>query len=112
MNEEELAAYFEAKDNDDIVDLQEEEEDELETIQSNELLPTLRDPNLWIVKVQFGREKNALLRLFRKFISQANAGDVSHWLVDFFMQLNKRLFSATLYQFHLLSRRFERHGLC
>lgn len=46
-------------------------------VPSNDELPTNSDPNLWIIKVKQGEERQTALKLLRKCIAQKNAGNVN-----------------------------------
>eukprot|EP01135_Chromosphaera_perkinsii_P005299 Nk52_evm7s335 gene=Nk52_evmTU7s335 len=47
---------------------------EPEAIKQQSLLPSVRDPKLWLVKCQIGRERAAVFALMRKYIEKESAG--------------------------------------
>ena len=97
MSEEEMAKYFEARHAQESSENRTSHDDTYDDISQNSLLPTTRDPNLWIIKVRMGEEKIVTLQLLRKCIARTNAGDVS--------EIDKSYFSsllATANQFHYL----------
>jgi hypothetical protein len=77
MTEEEMASYFENRHAQEASENRTANDDAYDDISQNSLLPTTRDPNLWIVKVRMGEEKLVTLQLLRKCIARANTGDVS-----------------------------------
>ena len=48
------------------------DEDAYDDITQNGLLPSTKDPNLWIVRCRLGEEKNTCLQLMRKFLAFQN----------------------------------------
>lgn len=77
MTEEEMALYFENRHAQETSENRTTNDEAYDDISQNSLLPTTRDPNLWIVKVRMGEEKLVTLQLLRKCIARANVGDVS-----------------------------------
>jgi hypothetical protein len=77
MSEEEMAKYFEARHAaQESSENRTSHDDAYDDISQNSLLPTTRDPSLWIIKVRMGEEKLVTLQLLRKCIARTNAGDV------------------------------------
>ncbi|KAI6197614.1 hypothetical protein M3Y94_01245500 [Aphelenchoides besseyi] len=73
MTEEEMGQYFEARHAAEYSANQPEDTDD--TIAQNLNLPTVKDPNLWVVKVRMGEEKTTTLKLLRKCIASTNKGN-------------------------------------
>jgi transcription elongation factor SPT5 len=70
MTEEEMERYFQERHAQQVATHQGElDEDAYDDITQNGLLPTTKDPNLWIVKCRMGEEKIAVLQLMRKYIA-------------------------------------------
>lgn len=46
-----------------------------EDIAKQALMPSVKDPNLWMVKCQIGEERSTVLQLMRKFIAHRNSND-------------------------------------
>ncbi|CAI4228197.1 unnamed protein product [Auanema sp. JU1783] len=69
MNEDEIGRYFENKyksaPSRDMVD----DDGGLDDISQHSLLPSTKDPNLWIVKCRMGEEKLVAMQLMRKYIA-------------------------------------------
>lgn len=79
MSEEEMARYFEARHAQESAHNRVHDNDAYDDITQNSLLPTTRDPNLWIVKViRIGEEKLVALQLLRKCIAKQNNGEPLH----------------------------------
>lgn len=73
-----MARYFEARHAQENAISRTHDHDTYDDISQNSLLPTPRDPNLWIVKVMRpGEEKMVVLQLLRKCIAMSNSGNVS-----------------------------------
>ncbi|EPB67762.1 Supt5 repeat protein [Ancylostoma ceylanicum] len=75
MNEDEIGRYFENKYKTqpirDLVD----DDSALDDISQHGLLPSTKDPNLWIVKCRMGEEKLVALQLMRKFLAFENTNE-------------------------------------
>ncbi|CAB3409928.1 unnamed protein product [Caenorhabditis bovis] len=73
MTEEEIGRYFEnkykAERSSEAVD---EDDSALDDISRNGILPSTKEPNLWIVKCRMGEEKLVAMQLMRKFIAYEN----------------------------------------
>ncbi|CAD5213485.1 unnamed protein product [Bursaphelenchus okinawaensis] len=79
MSEEEMAKYFEEKHAMERATNYTRDHDTYDEISQNSLLPTTRDPNLWIVKVtRIGEEKMVVLQMLRKCIAMENSGNPLH----------------------------------
>ncbi|CAD5219871.1 unnamed protein product [Bursaphelenchus xylophilus] len=79
MTEEEMARYFEEKHAMERQSNYSRDHDAYDEITQNSLLPTTRDPNLWIVKVtRIGEEKMVVLQMLRKCIAMENSGNPLH----------------------------------
>lgn len=78
MTEEEMGRYFEARHAQEssysAANVDSHSADVYDDISQNTLLPTTRDPTLWMIKVRQGEERNITLHLLRKCIASANAG--------------------------------------
>lgn len=77
MTEEEMGQYFEvrhAHENYAAAAAADGQSGDMYDISQNTLLPTTRDPTLWMIKVRHGEERNTTLHLLRKCIASANAG--------------------------------------
>jgi transcription elongation factor SPT5 len=73
MTEEEMERYFQERHAAQAVPHQGElDEDAYDDITQNGLLPSTKDPNLWIVKCRMGEEKLTCLQLMRKHIAFQN----------------------------------------
>lgn len=82
MNEDQIEDYFKKKyasqpsytsaTNDDGA---------FDDISRNSLLPSTKDPNLWIVKCRMGEEKEMVLRLMRKVLSYEHGENVCYFFV-------------------------------
>lgn len=73
MTEEEMERYFQEKHAQQATTHQGElDEDAYDDITQNGLLPSTKDPNLWIVKVRLGEEKTTCLQLMRKYLAYQN----------------------------------------
>lgn len=73
-----MAAYFESRHADEVaVEGRTANDDAYDDISQNSLLPTARDPHLWIIKVRMGEEKLVTLQLLRKCIAKSNSGEVN-----------------------------------
>ncbi|KAL6739230.1 hypothetical protein Aduo_012706 [Ancylostoma duodenale] len=75
MNEDEIGRYFENKYKTqpirDLVD----DDSAIDDISQHGLLPSTKDPNLWIVKCRMGEEKLVALQLMRKFLAFENTNE-------------------------------------
>lgn len=81
MTEEEMARYFEERHaNSQKAHRGEIDEDVYDDITQNGLLPSTKDPNLWIVKCRMGEEKNVANKIIRKYIALKNSDDVKNFL--------------------------------
>ncbi|KAF7639746.1 Transcription elongation factor SPT5 [Meloidogyne graminicola] len=70
MTEEEMERYFQERHAAQVATHQGElDEDAYDDITQNGLLPSTKDPNLWIVRCRLGEEKNSCLQLMRKYIT-------------------------------------------
>ncbi|CAK5085471.1 unnamed protein product [Meloidogyne enterolobii] len=73
MTEEEMERYFQERHAAQVATHQGElDEDAYDDITQNGLLPSTKDPNLWIVRCRLGEEKNTCLQLMRKFLAFQN----------------------------------------
>ncbi|KAL7072356.1 hypothetical protein ACQ4LE_008989 [Meloidogyne hapla] len=73
MTEEEMERYFQERHAAQVATHQGElDEDAYDDITQNGLLPSTKDPNLWIVRCRLGEEKNTCLQLMRKYIAFQN----------------------------------------
>jgi transcription elongation factor SPT5 len=73
MTEEEMARYFEDRHAATAVPAREGQDDTLDdTIAQNGLVPTTKDPNLWVVKCRMGEEKTLAMLLMRKYFTYMN----------------------------------------
>ncbi|KAI1715640.1 early transcription elongation factor of RNA pol II, NGN section domain-containing protein [Ditylenchus destructor] len=75
MTEEEMEKYFQERHAQEVYtrrggDLDDQPYDD--DITQNGLLPSTKDPNLWIVKVRMGEEKQIALQLMRKYLAFQN----------------------------------------
>ncbi|KAI6202252.1 Micro-fibrillar-associated protein 1 containing protein [Aphelenchoides besseyi] len=75
MDEEQMGIYFEARHAQESYANRSINDEMLDSISQNSLLPTTKDPNLWIVKVRMGEEKATTLQLLRKCIAFSNMDD-------------------------------------
>ncbi|KAI6224133.1 Transcription elongation factor SPT5 [Aphelenchoides besseyi] len=75
MTEEEMGRYFEARHAQESYANRSVNDEMFDSISQNSLLPTTKDPNLWIVKVRMGEEKSTTLQLLRKCIAFSNMED-------------------------------------
>ncbi|KAI6195223.1 Transcription elongation factor SPT5 [Aphelenchoides besseyi] len=76
MTEEEMGQYFEARHAAEFNGNQAAVNDQVfDSISQNSLLPTVKDPNLWIVKVRMGEEKSTTLQLLHKCVAFSNMAD-------------------------------------
>ncbi|KAI6170255.1 Transcription elongation factor SPT5 [Aphelenchoides besseyi] len=75
MTVEEMGRYFEARHAQESHANRSINDEMLDSISQNSLLPTTKDPNLWIVKVRMGEEKATTLQLLRKCIAFSNMDD-------------------------------------
>ena len=78
MTEEEMGRYFEerhAQESYAAANARSQDSDVYDDISQNSLLPTTRDPTLWMIKVRQGEERATALFLIRKCIASANNGD-------------------------------------
>uniref|UniRef100_A0A914I9G4 Transcription elongation factor SPT5 n=1 Tax=Globodera rostochiensis TaxID=31243 RepID=A0A914I9G4_GLORO len=70
MTEEEMERYFQERHAAQVATHQGDlDEDAYDDITQNGLLPSTKDPNLWIVKCRLGEEKTTCLRLMRKYLT-------------------------------------------
>lgn len=83
MTEEEMEKYFQERHAQEVYtrrggDLDDQPYDD--DITQNGLLPSTKDPNLWIVKVRMGEEKQIALQLMRKYLAFQNTEEVTNHL--------------------------------
>jgi transcription elongation factor SPT5 len=75
MSEDEIENYFKKK-----YAVQpshgDERDEDYDDIAQHSLLPSTKDPNLWIVKCRMGEEKSAALQLMRKFFAYEHTDEV------------------------------------
>uniref|UniRef100_A0A915ETD3 NGN domain-containing protein n=1 Tax=Ditylenchus dipsaci TaxID=166011 RepID=A0A915ETD3_9BILA len=70
MTEEEMERYFQERHAAQMTTHRGDVDDNVyDDITQNGLLPTTKDPNLWIVKCRMGEEKNLALQLMRKYFA-------------------------------------------
>ncbi|CAI5447588.1 unnamed protein product [Caenorhabditis angaria] len=76
MTEEEVGEYFENKyksqRNEGIID---DDDSAIDDISRNGILPSTKDPNLWIVKCRMGEEKLVAFQLMRKCLAYENTNE-------------------------------------
>lgn len=78
MTEEEMERYFQERHATQITTHRGEiDDDAYDDITQNGLLPSTKDPNLWIVKCRMGEEKNIAQKIMRKYLALFNSEDVS-----------------------------------
>lgn len=78
MNEDQIEDYFKKKyATQPTYSSGADEDGALDDISRNSLLPSTKDPNLWIVKCRMGEEKEVVFRLMRKVISFEHSDNVS-----------------------------------
>ncbi|KAE9415962.1 hypothetical protein Angca_008385, partial [Angiostrongylus cantonensis] len=75
MNEDEIGRYFENKYKTQPIRDLVEDDSALDDISRHGLLPSTKDPNLWIVKCRMGEEKLVALQLMRKFLAFENTSE-------------------------------------
>ncbi|KAL3080017.1 hypothetical protein niasHT_034575 [Heterodera trifolii] len=76
MTEEEMERYFQERHAAQVATHQGDmDEDAYDDITQNGLLPSTKDPNLWIVKCRLGEEKTTCLRLMRKYLTFVNTDE-------------------------------------
>ncbi|VDP49355.1 unnamed protein product, partial [Heligmosomoides polygyrus] len=75
MNEDEIGRYFENKYKTQPIRDLVEDDSALDDISQHGLLPSTKDPNLWIVKCRMGEEKLVALQLMRKFLAFENSAE-------------------------------------
>lgn len=75
MNEDEIGRYFENKYKTQPVRDLVEDDSALDDISRHGLLPSTKDPNMWIVKCRMGEEKLVALQLMRKFLAFENTNE-------------------------------------
>ncbi|VDM54729.1 unnamed protein product [Angiostrongylus costaricensis] len=75
MNEDEIGRYFENKYKAQPIRDLVEDDSALDDISRHGLLPSTKDPNLWIVKCRMGEEKLVALQLMRKFLAFENTNE-------------------------------------
>jgi transcription elongation factor SPT5 len=73
MNEDEIEEYFKKK----YAVRPSHGGDDYDDIAQHSLLPSTKDPNLWIVKCRMGEEKTAALQLMRKFLAYEHTHKVN-----------------------------------
>src|SRR5438105_3390211 len=71
MTEEEMERYFQERHAQQVsaTRMRADDDETFDDITQNQNLPSTKDPNLWIVKVRMGEEKNICLQLMRKYIA-------------------------------------------
>ena len=77
MTEEEMGRYFEerhAQESYAAANARAQDVEVYDDISQNSLLPTTRDPTLWMIKVRQSEERATTLYLIRKCIANANSG--------------------------------------
>lgn len=78
MNEDQIEDYFKKKyANQSTYVGMAEDDAAMDDISRHSLLPSTKDPNLWIVKCRMGEEKLIALQLMRKFIAYEHTDEVS-----------------------------------
>ena len=76
MTEEEMERYFQERHAQQAAAHQGDlDEDAYDDITQNGLLPSTKDPNLWIVKCRMGEERATCLQLMRKCIAYQNTDE-------------------------------------
>lgn len=76
MTEEEMERYFHERHAAQVGTHRGDiDEDTYDDITQNGLLPTTKDPNLWLVKCRIGEEKQLVLQLMRKYIAYQSSTD-------------------------------------
>ncbi|KAI6220340.1 Transcription elongation factor SPT5 [Aphelenchoides fujianensis] len=75
MTEEEMGRYFEAKHAQESYVGRTVNDEMFDSISQNSLLPTTKDPNLWIIKVREGQERAITLQLLRRCIAASNTDE-------------------------------------
>ncbi|KAI6229076.1 Transcription elongation factor SPT5 [Aphelenchoides fujianensis] len=75
MTEEEMGRYFEAKHAQESYAGRTVNDEMFDSISQNSLLPTTKDPNLWIIKVREGQERAITLQLLRRCIAASNTDE-------------------------------------
>jgi transcription elongation factor SPT5 len=74
MTEEEMEQYFRERHAAQATSHRGDIDDDIyDDITQNGLLPSTKDPNLWIVKCRMGEEKNLALQLMRKYFAYENS---------------------------------------
>lgn len=69
MTEEEMERYFQERHAaQSVTHRGDVDDDAYDDITQNGLLPSNKDPNLWIVKCRMGEEKSTALLLMRKYL--------------------------------------------
>jgi len=80
-NEHEIEDYFRKKYVDNSVATShfgEGDEEMVNEIRQQSLLPNIKDPNLWIIKCRAGEEKSTALLLMRKFLTYQSSSKVTN----------------------------------
>ncbi|KAI6238149.1 Transcription elongation factor SPT5 [Aphelenchoides fujianensis] len=75
MTEEELGRYFDTRHAMDSYHGRTVNDEMFDSISQNSLLPTTKDPNLWIIKVREGQERAITLQLLRRCIAASNTDE-------------------------------------
>lgn len=77
MSEEEMARYFEERHKATSQPARDISDDTIDDIAQHGLVPTTKDPNLWVVKCRMGEEKELSLLLMRKYFTYLNTDEVT-----------------------------------
>lgn len=94
MTEEEMERYFHERHAAQVGTHRGDiDEDTYDDITQNGLLPTTKDPNLWLVKCRIGEEKQLVLQLMRKYIAYQSSTDVNKYSIN--ISINVCIFSLS-----------------
>jgi hypothetical protein len=76
MSEDQIEEYFKKKYSSQPSSTAEGADDVYDDISQHGLLPSTKDPNLWIVRCRMGEERGAALQIMRKYIAYEHTEEV------------------------------------